>query len=126
MASSSIPTGHLLNLNAGTVDRLFTSTISSNFIDTSSANHFQEQQLNETFASSLLNSKANSSCIPLIDQQLQNPLVIISVICMIIVNLVVILGNVLVILSVFLYTKLRTVTNFFIGKKLKMLFHYVF
>lgn len=42
--------------------------------------------------------------------------VIISVVVLVLINLVVIAGNILVILSVFVSSKLRTVTNFFIGK----------
>lgn len=39
---------------------------------------------------------------------------LVTLLCMISINLAVILGNTLVILSVFVYGKLRTVTNFFI------------
>lgn len=42
--------------------------------------------------------------------------VIVSVVVLVLINFVVIAGNILVILSVFTSPKLRTVTNFFIGK----------
>lgn len=50
----------------------------------------------------------------LIQSKLGNWLVIVSVILLVIINAMVIFGNILVILSVFVSQKLRTSTNFFI------------
>ena len=52
----------------------------------------------------------------LIRQKFNDATVIVSVVVLVLINFVVIAGNILVILSVFASTKLRTVTNFFIGK----------
>lgn len=103
--------GHELIRTGAIFDhRLFTYS-SSNLIET--ANLLNINPNLDAFNSTI--HQLNSSvCTPLVDQQLQNPLVLFSVICMVIINLVVILGNLLVIVSVFVYTKLRTVTNFFI------------
>lgn len=109
----SISSGHAILGTGALFDRLFTSSSisSAHLIDT--ANLLQPATASQSLDDDgLLN--ATHPCTPLIDQQLQNPIVIFSVICMITTNLVIIFGNVLVILSVFLYAKLRTVTNFFI------------
>lgn len=50
----------------------------------------------------------------LMQVKLRDPSVILTVICLVIINLTVIAGNTLVILAVSVSTKLRTVTNFFI------------
>src|SRR4051812_9743481 len=50
----------------------------------------------------------------LIQSKLGDWLVIVSVILLVIINAMVIFGNILVILSVFVSQKLRTATNFFI------------
>lgn len=50
----------------------------------------------------------------LIQMKLKDPSVILTVICLVIINLTVIAGNILVILAVSVSHKLRTVTNFFI------------
>lgn len=112
----SISSGHAILGTGALFDRLLTTTSisSSHLLDT--ANLLQpasgNRSLDDDGGGSLLN--ATNPCTPLIDQQLQNPIVLFSVICMVTTNLVIIAGNVLVILSVFLYAKLRTVTNFFI------------
>lgn len=51
----------------------------------------------------------------LFKQKFNDASVIISVVILILINFIVIAGNILVIVSVFVSTKLRTVTNFFIG-----------
>ena len=108
MASRSLSNGYFIGTGA-TFDRLFTS---SNLIDTTA--NFLQATSNQTLDYTFFNTTNSSTCTPLVDQQLQNSIVIFSVICMVITNLAIIFGNVLVILSVFLYAKLRTVTNFFI------------
>ncbi|KAH7642684.1 putative g-protein coupled receptor no9 [Dermatophagoides farinae] len=50
----------------------------------------------------------------LLKEKFNNATVIISVIILVLINIMVIFGNILVILSVFASSKLRTVTNFFI------------
>ena len=107
----SISSGHAVLGTGALFDRLFTSSSisTSHLLDT--ANLLQSAPGNRSLHDDGL---LNATCTPLIDQQLQNPIVIFAVICMITTNLVIIFGNVLVILSVFLYAKLRTVTNFFI------------
>lgn len=52
----------------------------------------------------------------LFKEKFNDATVIISVIILVLINIIVIFGNILVILSVFVSSKLRTVTNFFIGK----------
>lgn len=59
----------------------------------------------------------------LFKEKFNNASVIISVVILILINFVVIAGNILVILSVFASTKLRTVTNFFIGKSVLFICH---
>lgn len=111
----SITSGHATLGTGALFDRLFTSSsISTAHLQTAidTANLLQPATASQSQDGLLPN--ATNLCTPLIDQQLQNPIVIFAVICMIITNLVIIFGNVLVILSVFLYAKLRTVTNFFI------------
>lgn len=53
----------------------------------------------------------------IIKEKFNDATVIISVVVLVLINFVVIGGNILVILSVFISTKLRTVTNFFIGEQ---------
>lgn len=53
-------------------------------------------------------------CSTLIKSKLGDWLVIVSVILLVVINAMVIFGNILVILSVFVSQKLRTSTNFFI------------
>lgn len=65
-----------------------------------------------------LPTNANDSYLnELIKDKFNEATVIISVVILVLINIVVIGGNVLVIVSVFTSTKLRTVTNFFIGKQ---------
>lgn len=51
----------------------------------------------------------------LLKEKFNNATVIISVVILVLINFVVIAGNILVILAVLSNSKLRTVTNFFIG-----------
>lgn len=52
----------------------------------------------------------------LVKEKFNNATVIISVVILVLINFVVIAGNILVILAVLSSAKLRTVTNFFIGR----------
>ena len=65
---------------------------------------------------SAIDDDANSEYVnELIKAKFNDATVIISVVILVLINFVVIGGNILVILSVSISTKLRTVTNFFIG-----------
>ncbi len=79
----------------------FSANLSSS---TSAGEVFQQQQQHADYLNELFREKFNDAT------------VIVSVVVLVLINFVVIAGNILVILSVFTSAKLRTVTNFFIGK----------
>ena len=82
------------------------SCFSENLSSSSSAGEVfqQQQQQHADYLNELFREKFNDAT------------VIVSVVVLVLINFVVIAGNILVILSVFTSAKLRTVTNFFIGK----------
>lgn len=59
-------------------------------------------------------TRTHCSNLQLIQSKLSDWLVVLSVILLVIINVMVIFGNILVILSVFISQKLRTSTNYFI------------
>uniref|UniRef100_A0AAN0LHF2 G protein-coupled receptor n=1 Tax=Polyphagotarsonemus latus TaxID=1204166 RepID=A0AAN0LHF2_9ACAR len=111
MAKLIFPAGHVFLKSDAIYNRLLTA---NNSIDGSLITNIFYNKTIDNFNSSNLINTTTSLCTSLVDHQSQNSLIIFSMIFMVIVNLVVIFGNLLVIISVFLYSKLRTVTNFFI------------
>ena len=74
----------------------------------------QQQQHQEILADNHDNLLSLCSNLQLIESKLGDWLVVISVILLVVINAMVIFGNILVILSVFVSQKLRTSTNYFI------------
>lgn len=80
-------------------------------------NHTMETVINSTGNATLEASAGpplSTECTS-IAMKFNDATVIVSVIVLGLINVVVIAGNILVIISVFVSAKLRTVTNFFIG-----------
>lgn len=73
-----------------------------------------EEEIHHDRLSSLDSVSEACTNLTLIQHKLSNWLVVLSVILLVIINVMVIFGNILVILSVFISQKLRTSTNYFI------------
>lgn len=77
----------------------------------------QEENCFQASASSSGDDSNQKYLNELIQQKFNDATVIVSVVILVLINFATIAGNILVILSVFTSVKLRTVTNFFIGKR---------